>query len=294
MSATEPITVSLADVEKIETASWKPGAHHRLNVLTPQAVIPFLIVRKEHTNKLLVLSNGAVDQSKAQGRPVFQRATWSPDIQHNQIYFCDPATVGNSRLALAWGQVSRDYDVSSDAAEAVRGISKALHIHEATRRTYFGSSAGGYLSLAMLAHDAGANAIVNNAQFDWTRWFPPAVNTLRNTHFTGMTPADLRQRMKIRTNVLSALVASGNPVRVTYLINMASKHDRQIDYPMFHYFVHQHPELCSDVRIRIYSDFAAGHNPIRKEGLLPLLNGQNSEVLAQVTRPNHATPSRRA
>ena len=135
------------------------------------------------------------------------------------------------------------------------------------------------MSLALLARDAGASAVINNAQFDWTRWFPPAVNALRMLHFQGMTPENLRREMHTRTNVLNALVASGNPVRIIYLVNMASKHDRQIDYPMFHQFVSRHPELCSEIHIHIYSNPEQGHNPLRKEELLPLLNDLSASAL---------------
>ena len=155
---------------------------------------------------------------------------------------------------------------------AVRAVSSALGVTEPRNRAYFGSSAGGFLSLALLAGDSGARAVVNNAQFDWTRWMPTGVNALRNARFGGKLPAAIRKQYPLTSNVLTLLAERGEPVTVDYHVNLASTHDRQQDLPLFEAFVHAHPELCADVRIHRYFHQANGHNPMPKADTLRVIN----------------------
>lgn len=265
-------TVRLDQVDGLDLATWTPDQRHRVDVVTEQAVLPFLVAPRTGADSVLVLNNGAVDHFLAQGRPVFQRSTWTTEIRHHQIYFCDPGTVGEDRLSLAWGQVSRQYWAVPDAGRAVRAFAAALGVQAPERRLYYGSSAGGFMALAMLADDPGAAAVVNNAQFDWTRWMPTGLNPLREARFDNMLPLHLRARYPLRTNVLSLLVKRNLPVRIDYHVNLASKHDREVDHPMFEQLLRSHPDLTRDVRIFPYEDSEALHNPLSMERTVELVN----------------------
>lgn len=274
MTELSVLTLPLGELPGVDVSGWEPEHHHRVDVLSDGAVLPFLVVPKERADHVLVLNNGAVDQAIAQARPVFQRSTWSREIRHHQIYFCDPGTVGARPLSLAWGQLDRDHWVVPEAALAVKILSASLGVAQPHQRTYFGSSAGGFMSLAMLGFDAGAHAVINNAQFDWTRWMATGVNPLRAARLDNALPLHLRQRHPLRTNVLNLLVKRNRPVRIDYHVNLASKHDREVDHPMFARFVRTQPALTEEVGVFPYEDPEAGHNPLSKERTLELVNGR--------------------
>lgn len=269
---TKPIVLALADLSDFDAGQLAPGQSHRFDVVTEHTVLPFLIVPRCGADSLLVLNNGAVDQTLAQGQPVFQRSSWSEEIRHHQIYFCDPGTVGEDRLSLAWGQVSRDYWAVPDAGRAVRALAARLGVVSPSRRIYYGSSSGGFMALALLADDPGASAVVNNAQFDWTRWMPVGVNPLRGARFGNMLPTQLRTRHPLRTNVLNLLIKRNRPLRIDYHVNLGSKHDREIDHPVLEEFVRSHPSLTTGVQVFPYEDAEAGHNPLPKERTLELFH----------------------
>ena len=235
--------VTLETLENNDLQFLAPDAPHRIDVVAEHSVLPFLVVPRTGADKLLVLNNGAVDHQIAQGRPVFQRSSWWREIRHHQIYFCDPGTLGTDQLSLAWGQLSREHWVVYDAARAVKALSAQLGVQEPDRRIYYGSSAGGFMALALMAGDAGATAVVNNAQFDWTRWMATGLNPLREARFDNMLPSHLRKVHPVRTNVLKMLAKRRKPVRIVYYVNLASKHDREVDRPMFEAFVRSHPRL---------------------------------------------------
>ncbi|VEI50377.1 alpha/beta hydrolase family protein [Kocuria rosea] len=281
----ETITLPLNELSKFDAGDLIPDRPHRIDVVTGQTVLPFLVVPRAGADSLLVISNGAVDHTVAQGHPVFQRSSWSREIRHHQVYFCDPGTVGIGHLSLAWGQVSREYSAVHDAAHAVRVVASGLRVADPGRRVYYGSSAGGFLALALLSDDEGASAILNNAQFDWTRWMATGLNPLRQARFANMLPLDLRRRYPLRTNVLNLLVKRDRPVRIDYHVNLASKHDRDIDHPMFEEFVHSHPSLTRNVQVLPYDDVEAGHNPLPKGRTIELLNDSFPHSLLRSPNP---------
>lgn len=243
-----------------------------MDVVVGDITVPLLVVSRTGAQRVAIMCNGAVDQERAGGQPVFQRSTWSLAIEHHQIYVHDPATGAPDYLSLAWGHMSRDVWATDAIGEVVRAVAGALGCSSPEHRVYFGSSAGGFMALALLAGDANARALINNAQFDWTRWMATGVNALRHARFGGMLPADIRRHYPLTSNVLNLLADRGAPVRVDYHVNLASVQDRKQDLPTFQAFVRAYPKLSANVRVHEYFNAAAGHNPMPKVDTLHLIN----------------------
>lgn len=271
---TDPMvdTLSLDELDSYPFQYLSPDKRHRVDVVTEHAVLPFLVVRKLDADSVVVMNNGAVDHAKARRKVVFHRSSWSTDIRHHQIYFYDPATGAPDYLSLAWGQLAAKTSVVYVAVRAIRTIARALGATAPGQRLYFGSSAGGYMALSMLANDRGAAALINNAQFDWTRWMPTGVNPLRSLRYENRLPTVIRERYPLNTNVLNVLAKRQAPLSIRYFVNLASDHDYKIDYPMFQRFLLEHPGLCRDVQVSHYFDPRAGHNPLDRSQLVPILN----------------------
>lgn len=265
-------TVAFEDLERFETRDLPSDIRHRIDVVVEDVVVPLIVVRRDRARRLVVMSNGAVDQERASGRPIFQRSSWSEEIRHHQIYVYDPATGGPEFLSLAWGNISSTVWAPESISPIVIALSKSLGVHDPSDRLYFGSSAGGFMSLALLSEDPGARAVINNAQFDWTRWMATGVNALRHARFEGMLPADIRTAHPLTTNVLDRLAEKAEPLRIDYHVNVASTHDRKQDLRVFQNFVVNHPQLCADVRVHHYFDPVAGHNPLSQTDTLVLIN----------------------
>lgn len=250
-----------------------PHTPRQLAVTTDHGVLPLLVVRRPGATGVVVLSNGAVDLQRSASTPVFQRSSWWQHIDAHQIYVCDPGTAGSGALSLSWGQLTEDYWAVPDLARTVQALSSVLGVSDARDRLYFGSSAGGFLSLGMAAHDDGCRVVVNNAQFDWTRWMAGAVNRLRAARFGNALPADLRAKYPHRTDVLNLLGDSrGGPSSVSYLVNLASRHDSAVDAVRARRFLRENPEYANRFRIIGYRDEAAGHNPLPQPQTLAWIN----------------------
>ena len=264
-------------LDAAEIATWpahrlEADTPQRLDVVTDRGVLPLLVVRRPGAARTVILSNGAVDLERSGGEPVFQRSSWHTEIQGHLIYVCDPGTVGPGALPLAWGQISARHWVVPDMAAVVRAVSRRLGVVSGAGRLYYGSSAGGFLSLGMAASDNGCRVIINNAQFDWTRWMAGGVNALRAARFENALPATIRSRNPRRTNILNNLAPGRGPRTVDYLVNLDSNHDREVDARIMGQCLLNHPEFRDMVRAIAYRDPVAGHNPLPKNLTLPWLH----------------------
>ncbi|MEW1979286.1 prolyl oligopeptidase family serine peptidase [Kocuria palustris] len=237
-----------------------------------RAPLPLLLVRRPEAERVTILFNGAVDLERTGGQPIFQRSSWWRSIPTHQIYVCDPGTAGEDALSLNWGQESLAHDALPDIGSAVRALCSALGVHDSRRRTYFGSSAGGFLALMAAAQDEDPHVIVNNAQFDWTRWMRGGVVALSARRFNAAAPAALRRAIPWRTSALRRLSQRSTPLSVDYWVNIASPHDLKVDLTQAMSFVHDERALAERFAIHRYSDPVSLHNPLGREQTLELLS----------------------
>lgn len=266
------ITIQVSDIDESALSDIPLDQPTRIDVSASGLVVPMLIVKRPSADHLVIMNNGAIDQSRAEGRPVFQRSTWWSQIQYHQIFVCDPATVGKNAIPLAWGNISETIWTPPSISQAVLAVSRAMGVEDPTHRLYFGSSAGGFMALALLGEDQGSKAIINNAQFDWTRWMEGAVDQLRAQRFNGLTPDQIRNRYRLTANVLERLADKKADLRCDYHVNTESEFDMVWALPAMNRFIEMNPELSSEIRVFTYSDSSSGHNPLGRAETISALN----------------------
>lgn len=263
--------VELEDIGHVKGDWFPTDVPTRLDLSVPAAVIPLLVVRRD-SQRLTVLNNGAVDLQRSEGRPIFQRSSWWQEIESNQIYVCDPRTVGDGALALPWIQSKPPHWFGPNMSRGIKAVSAALGISRPTDRVYYGSSAGGFTALMQLGSDRNARAVVNNAQFDWTRWFAHHVDPVLEQYFAGRSAAEVREKWPRRVNALQYLSTNERPLRVEYWVNMASEYDREIQFKIFQDFLVDNPHLNGEITVHQYFDEAQGHNPLPRDKTVEIIN----------------------
>lgn len=266
------ISVDISDIAIFPKSQLVKGALQRIDVITDQGALPFKIKHMPESKNLTIFSNGAVDLDRSGGEPVFQRSTWTDEISSQQIFVCDPGTVGPNALSLSWGQLSQEYWAIPEISVAIRSLSAIMGVNYGANRIYFGSSAGGFMSMCLAALDAQSHAIVNNAQFDWTRWMPEAVNKLRSARFRNLLPADIRRNYPQRSNALNLIKAVGDRCTVTYYVNVSSPHDANIDLKELENFIDAWEAGRKIFKINRYRDPATLHNPMSKPKIVKIIN----------------------
>lgn len=271
-SSPEKLTVSVDGLNQLTTSDFKPEMPQRIDVITSHCVIPLLVIRRASARRTVILCNGPVDLNRTSGLPEFQRSGWWPEIAHHQIYVCDPATVGQDAVSIAWGQYSPEYWSVPDTARAISAISHLLGHPDGAQRTYFGSSAGGFTALGLAALDTEAHAVINNAQFDWTNWYPTAVDATRRNRLRSISLSELHHRHRERVDILHWIATLQTPPRVDYWVNTAIQHDGDVSLPHFERTIAEYPHLSERMTSWRYHDKNAGSAPLGKPETIDLLN----------------------
>lgn len=271
-STPEVFRVSVDDLDLLNADGFIPEVPRRIDVVTSHCLIPLLVVRRSSADRTTIWCNGPVDLAQSNHAPVFQRSSWWPKLAHHQIFVCDPATVGTTAVPVAWGQFSPEYWSIPDMSRAVSAISTALGVADGERRQYFGSSAGGFIALALASMDPSARALLNNAQFDWTSWFPTPVNTVQSGRLRNVSLEKLRTQAPERVDALNQWASRAEPPQLRYLVNTAARHDHEVSLSYVENLLTNRPDLTDRIRCERYHDETTGSAPLDQTRIIALLS----------------------
>lgn len=247
----------------------------RLDVLSGNVVVPALIwVNADHRDRLLVAMNGAVARRSAK-KPteVFQRRTWVEDIEASVVFLADPTLQSDNTISIGWGQGGPGSYAIPAMAQTAQYIAGLLGV-PSERRVYFGSSAGGFQALQLGIRDPDAKVLVNNAQFDWTRYEPMNVRSICRHSYDGAAVEKVAKAHLGRTSVIEAAREQGAHPRIRYLLNAASPDDSENQLPAIIAALGRDSSLSSGgaLDVALYSDPKTQHSPISKSRTLAEIN----------------------
>lgn len=230
----------------------------------------FRININEKFDSYVVFSNGAIDRQTKQP-PVFQRVSWKDDIQANSIFIDDP-TIHNGEMSLGWGIGREKHYYLKSISDILKSIFKTLDIAE-NNITFFGSSAGGTMSMILASMHKGTRAVVNNPQIRVEKFYTG--NHLRkiiNEFFPQYTESEFIDEFKNRISVVEAFKENRHCPEVVYILNRKSHFDVNIDYKLFIEDMENHSLSMDSVNFIIYNNESKGHNPISKENTVSIIN----------------------
>jgi hypothetical protein len=235
-------------------------------------VFEFFVRLKENSEGLLVLGSGAYDSSTMKP-PVFQRHSW---IEHfgddSVIYYNDP-TLYLGKINIGWGQGTIDRFYLKDLATILSKILAKTNIDN-ENVLFYGSSAGGFMSLILAGLVRGAIALVNNPQIIVTNFFQSHVDALFQASYPELTVSDITTKYKSRLNILEFYKDIQYYPEIYYLQNVACVHD--IDNQL-NPFINglksiQNGPLIHKFHLELYFNEQQGHNPLGLEETLQYIN----------------------
>ncbi|MDW3797112.1 MULTISPECIES: hypothetical protein [Staphylococcus] len=229
----------------------------------------FKLHLKEISEKLVIFSNGAIDPEKREP-PVFMRESWVNEITYSTIFIDDKTVHGNS-LKLGWGIGNSDRHFLKDYSEIIKKIAFLIDI-ENRNIYYFGSSAGGFMSMALAAMHGETTAIVNNPQTYVFNYYKSTVNNLYNTVFPGFSKNEVQKKYSTRLSITSIFRAYKRTPKVYYAQNRLSKFDIDKHFNPFIQMLDKYNINSEPIEFILYNDKKGGHNPMSKENTLNFIN----------------------
>ena len=225
---------------------------------------------KENNDKLVVFSNGAIDRSK-KSPPIFMRSSWAEEINAHCIFVDDP-TIHNSLLTIGWGIGTENHYYLKTIHEILSRISLLLNI-ENTNVLYYGSSAGGTMSVMLATMHKGSSALVNNPQAYTYKYLKgQVVEKIKLKHFPNWDTAQLISTYPERFSITACFKKNNHIPNILYVFNGYSFTDYDKQYIPLSEELRSSSFDISNIEFLMYHDKKLKHGPLSRDRTVKLIN----------------------
>lgn len=230
--------------------------------------LPIYYVSTEHPepDSMVVLMPGAQSSKRIdRRRRGYSRWSWHTAWPSSLVLaFADPVLQLAEELDGAWF-VHRDHDVLASIAAIVSELATARSV-PADPIVFYGSSLGGFGSLACAAHLPGARAVVEVPQIDFALWHKKAVAAVEE-HVIGGAVSGLREVHPERVYVPARFEFAGLVPPLTILSNSGDRHI--VDQTRFIEWC-EHTDLPRlGEQCLVLSETVSGHTVLSRADALP-------------------------
>lgn len=217
----------------------------------------FLINRRKRSDRAVILGSGDFDRDRIKA-PYFARHSWAELIDANAIWYFDPDCLsGEATLSWCYG-TNAEWRLERIAA-LLRTVLSRWNIR---RELFFGSSGGGFTSIA-LACLARSRALAINPQLICLNFWPGIVQKFRESR---LAPGE--EPIEERLNIARLIEAEKFCPRVTIWQNIMGKRDMDTQITPFVEALRKSSLEALPVRLEFYTH-PAGHKfmPSRRDCL---------------------------
>lgn len=221
--------------------------------------------------RLIIMASGAYDAEKSQ-LPNLQRHSWMNEIEGNVIYFNDP-TLYLEKINLGWGQRTEKDFYLKNIAEMITIFAKKMNINQ-EHILFYGSSAGGYMSLVLAGYIEKTSVLINNPQTIVPNYFAGAVTKMYDASYKGLSKEEIAKKFKNRLDIRAFYSKVERIPNIYYLQNTACESDMTRHYQPFQDFISsvRNEKMVNNFIAHLYSDEVAQHNPLDKKTTLEYIN----------------------
>lgn len=230
----------------------------------------FKLSLKNQFESAIVFSNGAINREK-KNPPIYMRSSWSDEINSNCIFIDDP-TIHNSNLSIGWGIGRPNHYYINDISVILQKILALCGIYD-DKVMYYGSSAGGTMSVMLGVKHKGSRVMVNNPQMRTDKFLSGrTIREIREKFFPEYSEEDFLKEFKERISVPYAFKVNQYIPQIMYLFNRKAYGDYGIQFKTFIAEMKEYELELDRINIIMYSDEKLGHNPINKDSSVAYLN----------------------
>lgn len=226
-----------------------------------------LVFVRNSFDNLVVLSNGAVNYDR-KAPPIFMRSKWANEINGNLIYIDDP-TIHGTNLNLGWGQGNNKEFALRIYSEIINKIAKLIGV-DSSKTCYYGSSAGGFMSMILSSMHEGSFSVVNNPQTDVKSYHSGHSHPLLELSYGDINVPYID--FKERVNVVANFKYTSYVPKVYYIQNQYSHHDLKYHVNPFIKDMKENNLDLEKIYFINYFDKERGHTPLEKSSALNSLN----------------------
>jgi len=264
--------------ENINTQFLKENMNSEIKIVKNNLDFYIKLNIKEGMNNLIAFSNGAINPDK-KNPPVYMRHKWGDEFNASCI-FIDDRTTHDFDLKIGWGIGTPDRHYIIDYIEIIKCISEHLNIKD-ENIIYYGSSAGGFMSIAMATLHKGSTSIVNNPQTYIKNYSKFYVNQIYERIFPELNKVEILKKYSERFSLLNLMSKNKYVPKIIYLQNRKCKSDVINHVIPFLRNADKYKINLSNLNLIYYNDVKAGHNPLKREQTVKYVNNfiKNKDAL---------------
>ena len=229
--------------------------------------IYFRLHKKEGSEKLVILFNGAVNREKT-GIMTFQRWSWAKDFDANVVNIAD-GTLDTGQIQIGWGVGNEDFWFIDKIDSLIKNLMEELNVAE-HNLTLYGSSSGGFQALTCGLKFPKCNVIMENAQTDVRKYYPSAVEKLASAAFPSLKFEEFCSNYEHRLSLNTIIDNSNKSPHTLVIQNINDKfHMKNHTLSLLN---HLKESNIDDCLFEFFFYFGANsHSPMSKEKLLLLI-----------------------
>lgn len=238
--------------EQLDTLQFSSNEPFVLAIEWEGITYEFLIRIKSNSNKLLVLGSGAMNFNENRiPPPFFQRHSWINQLAGSVIYYNDPTLYLGNQLLVGWGQGTKDRYSLHDIAKIIEKLIRLTQV-PSSNVLFYGSSAGGFMSLILAGHIKESKALVNSPQTCLTKWLKTPVKQVFDLSYPGLTIDEIMQQYPDRINVMRFFQKIKYVPEIHYLQNAYCEIDMKDHVIPFIEWLQSNGEKCVVNKVKFY------------------------------------------
>ena len=230
----------------------------------------FLINLKD-SEQLLVLGSGArygTQTIEQKHRPYFNRFTW--DFDTSTLNYNDPTTYLNDEIVCGWGVGTKEDFYLENISIIINEVAKNIGITP-ENMVFYGSSAGGFMSIMLSTMIKRSIAIAEIPQLDLTDYYPIHWNRIKKYCFGDIGEEEIKSKYYNRISVVEQIKKEKYIPNAYLILDCSCQEDYVNMYLPFFNILNQLPyENKNHIRIRIDGKHQ-GHHVLDKESAMELV-----------------------
>jgi len=225
---------------------------------------------EKESDKLVIFSNGAIDPKK-NIPPIYMRSSWANEINASTIFLDDPTLLGTD-MRLGWGQGEYGDFALESISQILNKILERFNIEY--KNTYFyGSSAGGYMSMYYTLLLPGTKTIVNNPQTNVLSYTPSYVKRMLRHSYKINEINEVPEELMYKLNLVKAIQHYDViPDEIYYIQNYCCESDMELHLTPFINDLNKSNINMSNILLLNYFHKGLGHNPLPKKITIKYIN----------------------
>ena len=227
-------------IEDIETYEFPQGQLFGLEIINDNALF-YLFIRFSHDNKNFICMNPNLFDRECKNPPYFARWSWYKYFNESFIATADPMVFRNDKMKGGMMIGVKNQWYAETLSCIISKLAKNQNVIE-DNILFFGSSAGGFISLCLATLIKNSKVLINNSQFNLKNYNKYVMNMIFDAiapTFEGLSNEEIMRKYGYRFNFTELIERENYAPYITYYVNVKSKSDKNQSIPFIQEYYDQ-------------------------------------------------------